>query len=166
MCTMAVKYNEDIGSEIIPGLFIGNMNTARNKMFIKNNRIGAVLNCTPDVPNYFSNQRVGGDAVEYMRINLNDNAQDISKMYRYLPCAVSFIYKNLVLDRKPVLVHCHAGVQRSATMVVAFLMKTKNVNLKEAVYHVLRKRPVVFARGKSINFEKALIRFASENRCL
>lgn len=158
------SYNEDIGSEILPGLFIGNMNTARNKMFIKNNRIGAVLNVTPDVPNYFACP--GDTSVEYMRINLNDNATDIGKMYRYLPCAVSFIYKNLVLGNTPVLVHCHAGIQRSATVVVAFLMKTKGLSLGDAIQHTLRKRPVVFFNGKTINFKDALIKFAAENQRL
>lgn len=165
--------NEDIGSEILPGLFIGNMYTAQNKMFFKNKKIGAVLNATPDVPNYFISP--GEQGVEYMRINVNDNNLDVKKMYRYLPCAVSFIYKNLVLDQKPTLVHCHAGVQRSASIVVAFLMKTKELCLNDAVQYVQRKRPVVFSNGRNgrnglcgrnINFKQALIQFASENKCL
>ena len=158
------KYNEDMGSEILPGLFIGNMYTARNKMFMKNNKIGAILNATPDVPNYFACP--GEQSVEYMRINVNDNNNDIAKMHRYLPCAVSFIYKNLVLDRTAVLVHCHAGVQRSATIVVAFIMKTKGLKLNDAVQYVLRKRPIVFSNGRNVNFKQALIQFASENKCL
>ena len=92
-------------NEIIPGLFVGNMNSARDIQFFKNNNIKAVLNMTPDVPHYFASRT--GD-IEYMRLNVNDSlkTEDFNKMFKYFPSGISFIYKNLNLEGKNVLLHC------------------------------------------------------------
>jgi protein-tyrosine phosphatase len=154
-------YNKDIGSEIIPNLYIGNMYTAKNKMFFNKNGIKAVLNLTTNVPNYFA---CPNEKIEYMRINVKDSLkeEDFIKMYNYLPCIFSFIYKNLILENKPVLVHCHAGVQRSATAVAAFLMKYNKLPLNTVVKFIISKRPVVFNFGRSINFYKPLLKYQQQ----
>ena len=146
-------------NEIIPGLYIGNMNAARDTQFFKNNKIEAVLNMTPDVPHYFVSKT--GD-VEYMRLNVNDSlkTEDFNKMFKYFPSGISFIYKNHNLEGKNVLVHCHAGVQRSAAMVVAYLMLIYRTPLKKAIDMVIKKRPVAFLFGKSVNFMPSLTKFA------
>ena len=146
-------------NEIIPGLFIGNMHGARDPNFFKAYLIGAVLNCTPTLPNYFSSPK---GAVEYMRINVDDSLkqQDFNKMFKYFPSGVSFIYKNLDLEGKRVLVNCHAGMQRSAAMVVAYLMYIHGMSLRKAIDLVVSKRAIAFSFGKSINFISSLKKFA------
>ena len=42
-----------------------------------------------------------------------------------------------------VLVHCHAGLSRSATVVTAFIMKTKGWALEQALDFVREKRPSI-----------------------
>lgn len=42
-----------------------------------------------------------------------------------------------------ILVHCVAGVSRSASMVIAYLMKYKNLNLHDAFNYVHSIRPVI-----------------------
>ena len=44
---------------------------------------------------------------------------------------------------KSVLVHCHRGVSRSATVVIAYMMKCKNVGMIEAFNLVKLQRPVI-----------------------
>ena len=143
-------------SEILKGLWVGNMNAAVDQQFFKKNKIRAVLNATPDVPNKFVNM-----GVEYMRINIDDSlmAKDISKMEHYLPHAVSFIHKNYVLDGKNILVNCHAGIQRSATIVAALLYRYTDMNINQVIEHMIRKRPVVFFGGSAFNFKAALNKF-------
>ncbi|KAJ9095727.1 hypothetical protein QFC20_006594 [Naganishia adeliensis] len=46
--------------------------------------------------------------------------------------------------RGAVLVHCQAGMSRSATVVAAYLMKTLNIPPEEAVEMIREKRPVVY----------------------
>lgn len=42
-----------------------------------------------------------------------------------------------------VLVHCHAGVSRSATIVLSYLMRKKGLRLEDALKFVKSKRPCV-----------------------
>ena len=42
-----------------------------------------------------------------------------------------------------VLVHCHAGVSRSATVVLLYLMAVRGLHLGAALAHLRRARPVV-----------------------
>jgi len=141
-------------TEIIPGLWIGDMFAAGDRNFMLRNRIGAVLNVTPDVPNHFSDE-----GIEYMQLVLDDSLKptDIRKMSNYLPHAVSFIYKNKNVDNKNILVHCHAGRQRSATCVAAYL-KTMydHKTIDEIIQFIISKRPQCFHFGQSVNFWDSL----------
>lgn len=138
-------------SEIIPGLWLGNSKASRDIKFIKEHKITAILNCTKDVENVF-------DGIEYMRIPVDDDltSAEIASMRKYLPHAVSFIYKNRVLDGGRVLVHCYAGIQRSAMCVLAYLLKTTDLSKEKATALIIRKRPQAFFGGRAINFRASL----------
>ncbi|KAJ9113613.1 hypothetical protein QFC22_005921 [Naganishia vaughanmartiniae] len=49
-----------------------------------------------------------------------------------------------VQKKGAVLVHCQAGMSRSATVVAAYLMKTLNISPDDAVEMIREKRPVVY----------------------
>ena len=57
--------------------------------------------------------------------------------------AAAFIHQQVEAGNK-VLVHCHAGVSRSVTMVLAYLIEYGGMSLPEALNLVVRKRPVAF----------------------
>ena len=58
------------------------------------------------------------------------------------------------------LVHCHAGVSRSATVCMAYVMKSLNYDLRSAYDFVKRKRscvsPNLHFMGQLLEFEKRL----------
>lgn len=140
-------------TEIIPRLWLGDMDTAKDAKFFKKNNIKAVLNCTKDVPNYFASK-----GIEYMRIPVDDDLSkiEIKHMKNYIPHVISFIYKNRDIEEKNVFIHCYAGVQRSAICVVAYLIKAEGFTKKKAIKYVVNKRSVAFFGGRSINFKDAL----------
>jgi protein-tyrosine phosphatase len=47
------------------------------------------------------------------------------------------------LKKGNVLVHCFAGISRSATVVIAFLMKYKKMNFEEAFEFTKQKREII-----------------------
>jgi hypothetical protein len=50
---------------------------------------------------------------------------------------------NFIDSNERVVVHCHAGISRSATAVIAYLMKTLKLDLEQAFKFVQSKRHVV-----------------------
>lgn len=135
-------------SKIINGLYISDMNITTET--IRTYRIGGILNCTPDVPSRTD--------VETIRIPVEDSLHMTAqtRMCAYFPVMTAFIHKVRELDKKNVLVHCIQGKQRSATAIVAYLMKYYNLTLDKAVQIVVRKHPIAFNGGRSIHFEHAL----------
>lgn len=58
-----------------------------------------------------------------------------------------------------VLVHCEAGVSRSPTICMAYLMKTKQLHLKEAFEFIKQRRSVI---SPNFGFMGQLLQYESE----
>lgn len=58
-----------------------------------------------------------------------------------------------------ILVHCHMGISRSATIVIAYLMKTQKKTYREVIKFVQEKRPIV---DPCFIFEIKLLEFQKE----
>ena len=50
-----------------------------------------------------------------------------------------------------VLIHCHEGKNRSATLAIAYLMVEHRMRLADAVEHVWRRRPIVLSNESFID---------------
>ncbi|CAG5124219.1 unnamed protein product, partial [Candidula unifasciata] len=59
------------------------------------------------------------------------------------------------------LVHCLAGVSRSATICIAYLVKYQHMTLEEAYKHVKKRRPVIHPNPgfwrQLIDYERRLL---------
>lgn len=64
-----------------------------------------------------------------------------SNIAKYFADSSNFISDGL--RRGSVLVHCAAGVSRSATIVIAYLMRTKGMGFQEAMNFVKKRRGVI-----------------------
>lgn len=124
--------------QIIPNLWLGNLRGASNKQFMKDKNIHAIVNCTITYPFYF-------DWIQQYRVPVNDNRNPVNMktMFDFLDKTVEQIDRH-IKRKESVFVHCYFGAQRSATIVVAYLMKKYNLTKKEAIEFVKQKRPVVF----------------------
>jgi len=147
-------------TEIIPGIWVGDAEAAKNRAFLRKNKITAIVNATNSVPNYFPR------IINYFRIPIGDpgpnkTIQDtnVRTMAQMMPLALDFIYTHH--RRGGILIHCRAGIQRSAAIMVGFLMKYahnhgKRLSIDEAISIVRKRRPVVFYWGNYVNFKDAL----------
>tara|TARA_B100001094_G_C18097985_1_gene754078 strand:- start:779 stop:1222 length:444 start_codon:yes stop_codon:yes gene_type:complete len=134
--------------EIIPGLWLSDKNISLNKQFFKDNQIDIVINCSKDL------QFIDLD-IEKVRLKIHDNLQDdeIINMYHNLDYITKYIYDNLLLC-KNILVHCYAGKQRSATVIIAYLLRYSKLDLNKCIELLKYKKENVFT--PSINFIDAL----------
>lgn len=146
----------DSAHQVAPKLWVGDASAAKDLGFLSRANIGAIVNATRDIPNYHTDYQA--KEIEYMRIPVNDSLQDVDteRMRVFLPHAASFIYKNRDLEKKHVLVHCAAGVQRSATIAAFYLHLYEDVPLTQAIEQIVRARPQAFRHGTQLNFRKAL----------
>lgn len=55
----------------------------------------------------------------------------------------SFMRKAIKEENGIVYVHCHAGVSRSSTLVLAYLMQEEDIPLQQALSLLRLKRPIV-----------------------
>lgn len=129
--------------EVWPRLYIGDQHSAENSADLYKNRITHVLSA-------IHNKRKGepdiykGLQIEYMGIDARDACDfDLSVHFQ---SAADFIHRALSRGGK-VLVHCHVGVSRSATLVLAYLMLKQNLTLVEAICAVKENRGVIPNRG-------------------
>lgn len=100
-------------SQIIPGLWLGSEEDAINVQALRENRITvriSVINKSMDPV----------EGIHQHTYSMEDRVGDDS-LSRHLPNAMRVIAYSLSAGTN-VLVHCHAGVSRSASMVIAFLM--------------------------------------------
>jgi protein-tyrosine phosphatase len=138
-------------TEILPRLWIGDMVDAGNMTLINDLNITTVINCTPDVP--FVNAYLNN-----MRLVVNDNGA---------PDQIKLLYENMnrfadkihlaLSNNGTVLVHCHAGRQRSCAIVAGYLMKYGGVGPADAVRYIRSKRSIAFF--PEVNFRPALVEF-------
>lgn len=147
--------HEDV-DEIIPGVWIGRWEVALNEAWLKEKRIQAVFNCTKQVPFHPS--------VPYpYRIPVDDNLQpaELQNMERWAPEIAYKILREFNAGR-PMLIHCHAGMQRSTTACAFFLMVLTGRPLIQVMYLIQSRRRIAFQPRP--NFAAALRAFEEQAR--
>jgi len=134
-------------TEILPYLYLGNERDVKNSELLKKLQITHILNVTNNVPQTFEGQ------FTYKRLPATDNAHQNLK--QYFNDAFLFIEEAARMNGK-VLIHCQAGVSRSATLVIAYLMKRTSLNMVDAHKLVKCKRNIV---APNFNFMGQLLEF-------
>jgi protein-tyrosine phosphatase len=143
-----------VAIKVLPNVWLGDAKTAEYKKFFEKEHIEAVLNVTPSVPNFF----VYDTSIEYLRVPIYDSEKkrDQIKTFEYFPVMTEFIYKNVILEKKNILIHCHLGQQRSCTAVAAYLIKCYKMSPTDSVKYIHDRKPDSFNFNKHVNFSKSL----------
>lgn len=80
--------------------------------------------------------------VETRLFDIDDLPVESDRMLRVIDEMLPTIYERLVTG-ETVYVHCHAGISRSATLVLALLIRYFGYGYESALAHVKKYRPVV-----------------------
>ena len=134
--------------EILPHLYLSCRKGASNKQSLLQNNISRILNVTSESSEY---QHLEG--FTYFQIAVEDSHE--VNILEYLPRAFAFI-EDARLSKEKVLVHCHAGMSRSVTVVLAYLMKFEGLTLNSAYDFVRQKKSNI---SPNFSFMEQLLQF-------
>ncbi|XP_030625571.1 dual specificity protein phosphatase 7-like [Chanos chanos] len=139
--------------QILPHLYLGCAKDSRNLDVLGQYNIKYILNVTPNLPNMFEHD----GHIRYKQIPISDHwSQNLSQFF---PEAIAFI-DEARSKKCGVLVHCLAGISRSVTVTVAYLMQRLNLSLNDAYDFVKRKKsnisPNFNFMGQLLDFERTL----------
>ncbi|EDV21192.1 uncharacterized protein TRIADDRAFT_60150 [Trichoplax adhaerens] len=116
--------------KILPGLYVGSYRDVHDNNQLKKNGITHILAV-------HDNSRPLHDHMVYKCIECMDTPQqDISQHFRE---CINFIHRSRINDGS-VLVHCLAGVSRSVTIVLAYLITVTDMKWEDALKAVRASR--------------------------
>lgn len=136
--------------EVYEGLFLGHGAHAQNVVMLQTLNISCVVNCAESVV------RTGAGFYprgwEYLGIDAMD-ADEYPIIERHFKEVLEFHKRSRLANRK-VLIHCFAGMNRSAALVVGIMMLHHGQSLVEATRQCTMQRGVILAND---GFRRQLI---------
>ena len=140
---------DPINSILDRRLYLGNRFAASALDILKSLGVTHVVNCSLEQPNFFPNDLI------YYNCNLRDSLTEQIEFEGPL----RFIQQALA-SGGVVFVHCAAGVSRSASIVIGYLMRTQGLSKREALRKVAELRPCIKPNS---NFLKQLSRLEGKH---
>nr|QBI90355.1 hypothetical protein [Trichoplusia ni single nucleopolyhedrovirus] len=130
-------------SKITDNLYLGGAIYDRNLLenFLRQENISAVLTVWNDPPVFVGKTDIIDAIDNYLYINIDDNEH--ADIQSHFSKTFDFLLHKIDLEKRRVYVHCHAGVSRSATIVIHYLTKRTGYNLDEIYNYVASKRDVI-----------------------
>ena len=134
-------------SQILDNLYLGDLLCSQNKDLLLRMGVTHILTVAKDHPPKFPS------TFKYKVVKVLDLPSTNLKS-KFAAC-ITFI-KEAMANGGKVFVHCFAGVSRSATIVVAYLMLEKGLSYQAAMRFVKSKRPFI---NPNDGFRKQLLQF-------
>ncbi|CAG9533978.1 unnamed protein product [Cercopithifilaria johnstoni] len=141
-------------TQILPFLYLGSQQDAMDSRLLSKYGIKYVINLSVNCPEPDTLKQEG----HFMRIPVNDTYQ--AKLLPHFEDAFKFLDK--VCERGSVaLVHCLAGISRSPTLAIAYMMRRNNWTSEQAYRYVKERRPSI---SPNFNFMGQLLEYEARLR--
>ncbi|KAM5238165.1 dual specificity protein phosphatase 18 isoform 1-T1 [Ctenodactylus gundi] len=121
-------------SQITRSLYISSAGAANNKHLLTSNNITTVINVSVEVVDTCY------DNIQYMQVPVAD--APISCLYDFFDPIADHIH-SVEMTQGRTLLHCAAGISRSAALCLAYLMKYHAMSLLEAHTWTKSCRPII-----------------------
>ena len=134
---------------VINNIWLGNKSSALDRNFLNSNNIKLVVNCTTDIN---ISEWYETDKINYIRLPIYDwNSESNNNI---LKAEIMNIIKTMNVYKKNnenILVHCFAGMQRSATVIACYLMYYYDFGPEDAILYIRNKRNIAFQPYPTFN---------------
>ena len=128
----------DNANEILPGIWLGNKGASQDRIWLHAKQITVIFNCTKDLP-------FVDTSLTLYRVPLDDNLEpsEIRNLEHWSWEVVYKIHEEHKKGKK-ILIHCFAGMQRSAAVVAIYLIAMYRCTTAEAIAFIKRRRGIAF----------------------
>jgi len=126
-------------SLVAPGLYIGDEAAAANASALLAAGVTHVLNCS-NLPDALAGHP--SRPPHYQQLFLLDSLADMPRIQEAFAVGSSFIAQGIG-GGGSVLVHCHKGISRSATLAIAFLVRHTHTPAERVLEQLRAKRRVI-----------------------
>ncbi|XP_072295465.1 dual specificity protein phosphatase 22-B-like [Eucyclogobius newberryi] len=133
-------------NKVLPGLYLGNVKDAQDKELLKAHNITHILSIHDTAAPVLED-------VTYLCIAASDHSKQ--NLTQYFRETIVFIHESR-MKGESCLVHCVAGVSRSVTLVVAYIMTVTGRGWVESLAAVRAARPCA---GPNLGFLRQLEEF-------
>lgn len=135
-------------------LFLGSQKDALDNELLLRHGITRVINLSENCPRPTS---LPDDLQHFLRIPVNDTYS--AKLLPHFDSAYQFI-ENAKQEGEKVLIHCLAGISRSPTVAIAYVMRSRKMTNDEAYNFVKCRRPTISPNfnflGQLFEYERIL----------
>jgi len=121
--------------EIVPGLWLGPWAAAKDRTFIEKNISHVFIVRSPEEEKFIKAKFP--ESIQYQVLQCRDNS--FENLIRFFPDVITYV-DEVLKQRGNILIHGNAGMSRSATFVIAYIMTTFKLSYKEAHKYVLTRR--------------------------
>jgi predicted protein tyrosine phosphatase len=125
--------------KIVDGIWLGDASDAMDIDTLNEHGIESVVNCAEK--HTLTCEEYYPFGWNYLGLECDDTA-DYDILGKHLSEFSSFMNK-CIREKKHVLVHCAAGINRSATLLIAYLVQSREMNLNDAISLCFQKRPII-----------------------
>ena len=156
--TREIANTNDIeeANHICDHIFLGSEKCASDFNFFEKNNITKVLIIGKLIERYFESN----PQMTYKQIEINDESTE--NIRQHFEECFAFIENRIKDNGEPegnILIHCVAGVSRSATITIAYLMKRYSLTFTDSFNFVKQKRQIV---DPNPGFQRQLKKFEIE----
>jgi protein-tyrosine phosphatase len=129
-------------SKVYPHIFIGNKDAIIGREdILERNKIQIVISAlTEEEYEMYMIGEQDFENVDWHRLVIDDDQHE--EIQEHFP-VITKLLANAVNNGINVLVHCAAGISRSATLVLAYLITENNMKFDDALKYVRKSRPEV-----------------------
>ena len=122
---------------IIDNVYLGNWPDSINSELLQKSSIKRILTLNKENTHTMGERAMfKRHGIDYKYIMINDSLRE--NITLYMNDALKFITK----DKGNVFIHCSAGISRSVSVVIAYLMKYKNMSFYDALLYIRSIRPI------------------------
>ncbi|KAF7638563.1 hypothetical protein Mgra_00001941 [Meloidogyne graminicola] len=141
-------------TKLFDHLFLGSQKDALDIELLQRHGITKVINLSQNCPRPSS---ILDDLNHFLRIPVSDSYS--AKLLPHFDSTYQFI-ENAKIEKEKVLIHCLAGISRSPTVAIAYVMRSKKMTNDEAYNFVKCRRPTISPNfnflGQLFEYERIL----------